>query len=172
MKRFALVASVAAVGLVVGSATAHAQAARDRASDDRAIRSLEQQFEDAWNRNDVNGMAAVFTNDADYINAAGKSAQGRPQIGRLFEQEMATQWRGTTFASTCGEIRYLSADVAEVDCRWVISGIQGQRGLTSSLQGLYTVVVKRSGGVWLVTAARAMVPLPETMTGARTRMNP
>jgi ketosteroid isomerase-like protein len=45
---------------------------------------------EAWNRHDAAALAALWHEDGDLINPAGRWAQGRAQVEKLFRDEQST----------------------------------------------------------------------------------
>jgi uncharacterized protein (TIGR02246 family) len=151
---------MAAVSMLL-AAGAQAREAPDYGEDARQIRALQEQFTEAWNRGDAEGMARIFADDGDFVNPAGRVARGRDEVERLYREDHEAAFRGSRFASTCGQVRFLTRDVAELDCRFQVSGVRGPEGRLMTMRGLYTVVLARRDGEWRTVTARAMIPMPD-----------
>ena len=49
-------------------------------SDEEAVRSVMNEFPDAWNRHDMDAIGALFAEDADFVNVTGTYWKGRESI--------------------------------------------------------------------------------------------
>ena len=67
--RFAVVLAL----LVAGADLHHLWA---QSADEAAIKRIEQLWDDNWNRHDPKGMAAVLTEDADFVNSTESGSRG------------------------------------------------------------------------------------------------
>lgn len=99
---------------------------RGRASDVRAIQQIEQDFTEAWARDDANGMAAVFASDGDLINPKGDRARGHAEILKLFQREHSAQspLAATRFTSDCEEPKFLSPTIATFTCPFTVENVK------------------------------------------------
>ena len=156
MKKSAMVMAVASF---LGGAAPGASA-REKAggNDVDAIQKLQSDFSAAWNRDDAAGMAKLWATDGDLINPGGRVARGRAEVQKLFEDEHATQWKGTRFSSECDPPRFLKSDLANIDCRFHIEGATGSGG-NGGGAGMYTDILKKQDGRWEVESTRAMMPV-------------
>lgn len=68
------------------------QAQQNNSADEKAIRTVAQAFQEAFNKQDAATMAAQWTSDASYLNpVTGESAEGREAIEKLFKDKFAKE---------------------------------------------------------------------------------
>jgi uncharacterized protein (TIGR02246 family) len=164
MRTFPRHRPLSAIALLVGAATVLAQT---QASDDKDIRSIGAQVQDAWNKRDAKMLADLWLTDGDYVSSTGRTATGRAEVEKAF----ATQWngvyKGTKLTHTLTSVRFLRKDVAIADGAFEISGMKDASGkLMATRSGLSTIVTVRKGDRWYVAALRGMVPsVPEGSAG-------
>ena len=82
------------------------------------------QFVRDYNRGDSKALAALFTEDAEAIEAEGDRYQGRDLIERRFAETFAAS-PGVKIAIEVASIRFLSPDVAKEEGQTVITPRQG-----------------------------------------------
>jgi uncharacterized protein (TIGR02246 family) len=151
-RSLALLAVFAA--LAAGPSMAAAQ------DDEAAIRRLSSDFFAAWTRHDVKAMAAVFADDADLINPFGRVAKGRAEIEKLFTEEHAGPFKGTSYEATVS-LRMVAPGVALGDWESTVTGMHdaSSQALPPFKHHVAAVYVKK-GGRWLTVAARPYAFLP------------
>ena len=136
-------------------------------SDEKDIRSIGSQIQEAWNRKDAKMLADLWLTDGDYISSTGRTATGRAEVERAFAAQWAGLYKGTRLAHTLTLVRFLRKDVAIADGAFEISGMKDAAGKPlPTRSGLTTVVAARKGDRWYVAALRGMVPsVPEGAPG-------
>jgi uncharacterized protein (TIGR02246 family) len=129
------------------------------AQDDRDIRELGAQVQEAWNKSDAKLLAALWLTDGDYVSSTGRTARGRDEVEKAFAEQWAGIYKGTKIAHTLTSVRFLRKDVAIADGAFEISGMRDASGkVLGSRSGLSTIVAARKGTRWYVAALRGMVP--------------
>ncbi|MCK0112102.1 SgcJ/EcaC family oxidoreductase [Ornithinimicrobium sp. F0845] len=78
-------------------------------------------FADAWNRGDADAIAALFTDDADFVNVVGFWWTRREQIRHNHAYGFAHIFPGSTMSIERLRVRDLG-DTAVVHARWRIEG--------------------------------------------------
>lgn len=149
------------------SVCAAAQGPSASAADEKDIRAIGAQIQQAWNAADAKMIADLWLTDGDYVSSTGRTATGRAEVEHAFAAQWAGLYKGTKIAHTLTSVRFLRKDVAIADGAFEISGMKDASGkLLSSRSGLSTVVVVRKGDRWYVAALRGMVPsVPEGAAG-------
>lgn len=137
------------------------------AADEKDIRSIGAQVQDAWNKADAKMLADLFLTDGDYISSTGRTARGRAEVEKGFRDQWSGIYKGTKMAHTLTSVRFVRRDVAISDGAFEISGMKDASGkLMSTRSGLSTVVAVKKGDRWYVAALRGMVPsVPEGAPG-------
>jgi uncharacterized protein (TIGR02246 family) len=153
-RRFAL-----GVFLAFTAATALAQTPQGSAADETAIHNLATQFTSAWNSGDAAKAAAVYADDATFVNVRGVETRGRAAIEKGMVEDLAGEMKGATFAVTMDTIRFVRPDLALVQGT---TNITGGGTPPNGLKGHYLLVATKQGGSWKVLAVHtaAMPPPP------------
>jgi uncharacterized protein (TIGR02246 family) len=116
--------------------------------DEKAIRAVDEAFVRDYNKGDAKALAALFTEDAEAIEAEGDRCQGREQIEHLLARTFAAS-PGVKLALEIDSIRFLSPDVAREEGRSVATPARG-----TPLARVYTVLWVRRGDRWLISSVR------------------
>lgn len=112
--------------------------------DEDLIRQLIQRWEEAWNSHDMAAIATLVSDDADFVNVWGMRWRGRAQIEREHAERHRTQFKDSVWTTRGVRIQFLKPDVALVHLEW---GMQPPR------QGLFTWIMLKEQGKWLIRAA-------------------
>ncbi|MGE5180654.1 MAG: YybH family protein [Acidobacteriota bacterium] len=125
-----------------------------------AILKVHEDFAASWNRGDYKGTAAIFADDADFINPLGRVAKGKAEIEKLYKDELTTAFKGSRFRSDCkAGVRVIRPDVAVVTCSFEVTGGKLPDGKAMPpLDGIYTTTMVEAKGKWQVVAGRPMIP--------------
>ena len=122
------------------------------ANDDAAIREVVKQYVDARERIDPKAIEQLFTSDADQLVSSGEWRKGREAVVK--GTMASSQSTGGKRTITVEAVRFVTPDVAIADGRYELTGLAG--GATRSMWT--TLVLKRSGKDWQITAIRNMLP--------------
>lgn len=145
-----------------------AQSGTDRqAADEIAVSRVASGFVDAWNRHDMNGLAALFAEDADFVNVIGLWWRGRAEIQKEHEALHATRMRNSHLVAEETVVRFLRPDVAVVHVRWELTGDTGLEGRPlPPRKGILEHVVAKIGDQWLIASSQNtdILPLPNVPT--------
>jgi uncharacterized protein (TIGR02246 family) len=129
------------------------------AADEKDIRSIGTQIQDAWNKADTKMLADLWLTDGDYVSSTGRTARGRAEVKKAFAEQWAGIYKGTKIAHTFTSVGFVRRDVAIADGAFEISGMKDAAGkLLPSRSGLSTIVAVKKGDRWYVAALRGMVP--------------
>jgi uncharacterized protein (TIGR02246 family) len=133
--------------------------AQTNSADEKDVRALGQQVQDAWNKGDAKMLGDLFLMDGDYISSTGRTARGRDQVRKAFQEQWAGIYRGTKITHTVTSVRFVRRDVAIADGAFDITGMKNASGKTvGTRSGLTTIVADKKGDRWYVAALRGMVP--------------
>ena len=137
--------------------------AQSPTADEKDIRAIANQLDDAWNKGDAKMLAHLFLTDGDYVSSTGRTARGRAEVERAFEQQWAGLYKGTRIKVTTTTVHFLRKDIAIVDGAFEVTGMRDPSGkVLGPRSGLATIVVSKKGDRWYVAALRGMVPsIPE-----------
>lgn len=143
------------LALPAGVARVKAQAA-----DEAAIRKVFAGFAEAWGKDDAKSMASSWTADGDLINPAGRRANGRAEVEKLFADEHATVFKGTHIKFSEGTIHFVKPDVAVFTTDYEIPGAHaGPNGSEMTAKGIVTNVMVKKSGKWWTLSCRPMAPM-------------
>ncbi len=123
-------------------------------------------FADAWNRRDAGALAALFAEDADFVNVVGLWWHNRADIERAHDYGLSTFFRESTLKAGRIAVKYAGEGVAVVHVRWRLSGQLDQNGASlDDRQTVMVFVVEKRDGVWVAIAAQNtdVVPGAKTM---------
>src|ERR1043166_8335921 len=81
-------------------------------ADTEAVRDLEKQQQEAWNRHDAKAYASLFTEDGDCVNVVGWWWKGRGEIEQKLTAAYAFVFRESVLTMTNVDIRLLTPTVA------------------------------------------------------------
>jgi uncharacterized protein (TIGR02246 family) len=122
-------------------------------NEESAVRDLVDSFAVAWNRHDGPALAALFTEDGDFVNVIGRWAQGRAAIAAVLNRNHPTIFRESHLAQTNVTIRSPRPEVAIVHARWNLSGERGQQDeVLPPRQGIITLLLTKEPGGWRIAA--------------------
>lgn len=129
---------------------------RTGGSDDAAIREVVAKYVDARERIDPKAVEELFTSDADQLVSSGEWRKGRDAVvsGTMASSRNSGGKRSIIVES----VRMVTPDVAIADGRYELTGLAG--GATRSMWT--TLVLKRAGKGWRISAIRNMLPAPPT----------
>ena len=129
------------------------------AADEKDIRGIGTQIQEAWNKGDAKMIAALWLTDGDYVSSTGRMASGRAQVEKAFAEQWAAIYRRTRITHTLTNVRFLGHDVAIADGAFEITGMKAASGKAlGPRSGLTTIVTAKKGDRWYIAALRGMVP--------------
>ena len=131
-----------------------APASADESKDAQAVRDLVGRYADARENRDPKAIEALFTEHADQLVSSGEWRFGRDTLVEGMLGSSRRNPGGRTI--TVERVRFLSADSAIADARYVIKGTDGapDRKMWS------TFVAVRTDDGWRLSAIRNMLPAP------------
>ena len=112
-------------------------------------------FADGWNRSDANAVAALFAEDADFVDVVGLWWHNRAGIERAYAYGLGTLFRDSTMTAGRVAVKYAGEGVAIVHVRWPLSGQLDQIGAPlDDRKTLRVFVAENRNGEWVVVAAQ------------------
>jgi uncharacterized protein (TIGR02246 family) len=118
-----------------------------------AVRVATQEFIDSWNQHDMRRLAALFAEDADFVDVFGNWFKDRLAIEQALSQRHATVFKDSLFTQRDFAVRFVKPDLAIVHLVIELRGAidrQGQR-LPPGL-GVITSVILSAAGRWQIIA--------------------
>lgn len=135
------------------------------------LEALESAWETAWEEKDAAAFAALYAEDAEFINPAGGILPGRDAIARqhslLFDPSLCPTCGGfatSTLIVDARRIEFLTGTIAIVFLDMTFAGFAGlPGGLRATepgvLRGRITWVAEKLGGEWQIVSQQ-MTPFP------------
>ncbi|MDP9098817.1 MAG: SgcJ/EcaC family oxidoreductase [Verrucomicrobiota bacterium] len=148
-----LVALTISIARIAGAAEA--------ANEESAIRALEVQQQEAWNRHDAKAYAALFTEDGDCVNVVGWWWKGRAQIEMKLTDAYVYVFNESVLKIGEVTVRFLEPGSAVVHVRWTMTGARTPQGIPTPQQGIQTQLVQKQSGKWLIAAFQNTNSIPE-----------
>ena len=124
--------------------------------DDRSIRAIGPAFSLAWTNHDAERLASLWTGEGDIVHPDG-SVERTAQVIRQNRAYLFTlaEYRASRHFLGIGNIRCLTNDVAVADGKWDLREVvDANRKTVPPMDGLCTLVLKRTGGSWGIEAYR------------------
>ncbi len=130
-------------------------------------------FAEAWNNGEASALAALFAEDADFVNVVGLWWYTRADIECAHEYGLRTFFKDSTLVMGRTEVRPLGDTAAIVHVRWRLTGQRDKQG--NVLEDRFTILIfiaERIDDVWLVMAAQNtdVVPGMETHAASGERL--
>lgn len=142
--------------------SAHSAITADSAAEEAAIRQLEMQQAETWNRHDAKAYGALFAQDGDCVNVLGWWWKGRSEIEAKLTDAFAFVFAQSALKIEDITIRFLQPDCAVVHTRWTMTGARAPQGSAPPpQQGIQTQVVQKKDGKWLIAAFQNTNSIPE-----------
>lgn len=130
---------------------------------------LPHHFAAAWANRDAEALAALFVEDADFVNVVGLWWHNRRDIERAHAYGLSRIFQNSTLAVGGIKTRALGGDHAVVHCRWHLTGQTGQAGEElAPRQSVMVFVAKRQVRGWQAVAVQNTDVLPGAETIAIT----
>jgi uncharacterized protein (TIGR02246 family) len=118
-----------------------------------AIRGLIRAFVDSWNRHDMTMLAALFAEDADFVDVFGNWFKDRIAIEQALTQRHATIFKDSLFAEKDFAVRFVKPDLAIVHSVIELSGATDRQGNhLPPGTGVITSVIHEVAGSWRIIA--------------------
>jgi uncharacterized protein (TIGR02246 family) len=127
----------------------------ERERDKTAVVAVVQRFVDDWNSHDMNALASVFSEDADFVNVIGQRWIGREAIKEANAAYHATMFKSSKLSVQDISVRFLKPDVAVLRC---IPKLSGQLDAASNIlpprYTMLTFIMMKAGDEWIVVDAQ------------------
>ncbi len=127
-------------------------------------------FADSWNRHDMQALAALFTEDADFVNVIGMHWHGRSEIEARHVDVHRTIFRNSTLHTLDHSLRLLSPGVVLAHINWEMAGHENPPGATFApgvRHGVITGVFVEQEGRWLIAAFHNTEVVPINLLGGK-----
>lgn len=123
-------------------------------------------FVQFWNERSPDGIASLFTEDAEFVNVVGLWWHNREDIRKAHNYGLKVIFNDSDLKLTRVKVKRLGDNTAVVNARMHLKGQSALKEVKSPAvrQTIFTFVVKRVGEKWLCAAAHNtdIVPGKET----------
>jgi uncharacterized protein (TIGR02246 family) len=120
-----------------------------------SARGVSDSFVDAWNRHDTAAFAALYAENADFVNVLGVWLRGRAAIQEHHATIHAARMKTSRLMALETEVRFLRPDVALIHVHWELTGEVGPDGAAlPTRQGILSHVVVKTGGKCHITSTQ------------------
>lgn len=134
----------------------------ERLADEAAVRRLNADLDEAWNRRDAAALAALFEADADFQWPAGELLPGRERIREHFAGVVFTQTPpAMRHLTTLRRLRFPAPDTAIGDGTIEVARENAAAGEKPHFYALFTSVGRKRDGRWLIAAVRLFPVISE-----------
>lgn len=119
-------------------------------------------FVQAWNNRDPDALAALFDEDAEFVNLTGLWWHDRESIRNAHANGQEGIFKTSTLAADATKVKLLSPDIAVVHAQMTLSG-QGPAGAATAPPphtAIVSFVVHRAARRWLCASAHATDVVP------------
>jgi uncharacterized protein (TIGR02246 family) len=137
------------------------------AADETAVRGVASKYADAFNRNDVASLVAMFTDDYESVGPDGTVVKGKAQLEEM-EKAGAAQRAGLPLKliATTSFVKWASATTAVAGGPWTMEGLPAGAPNKGAWNGMF---VKGADGEWRMSTGLVaeFVPPPAPPTDGK-----
>jgi uncharacterized protein (TIGR02246 family) len=134
-----------------------------------APEDLPEAFRAAWMARDADALAALFAEDADFVNVVGIWWEDREAIRRAHHYGLTRFFRESRLVVGRVKLRRIGEDAAVVHARLILAGQIGKDGdVAGRRQTVLTCVMARRGDGWICVSAQNTDIVPGQETFERT----
>ncbi len=142
------------VAAMLGASSAHAEPPAGH-----IVRDSVERLAQAWNASDANGWAAEYWPDGELTNVLGTVLAGTDQVRDRTADILAGPFRGSHFAFSIRNIRFVGTDAVIVDTDITITAFRGlppgiEATRTGELLTRMKHVYERRRGSWRIVASQ------------------
>lgn len=131
--------------------------------------AIAQCFVEAWNRRDAAGIAALFDEDAEFVNVTGLWWHSRQDIEKAHAYGLRTIFQHSTLELSRSTVKFLSDDIAVVHAKMKLSGQTAVAGVSQPglRRTIFSFVVHKKEGQWCCASAQNTDIIPNMETHVR-----
>jgi uncharacterized protein (TIGR02246 family) len=133
-------------------------------TDEAELAGLLETFTTGWNAGSGDALARAFAEDADFTNVMGLRAHGREVIARGHDEILATIFKGTRSTGVVEQIRLVRPDVAVVDAKLTVEGLEGLH-IPGPVMAKAKFVATKEDGTWSIVSFTNAIPFQRPAAG-------
>jgi uncharacterized protein (TIGR02246 family) len=130
-------------------------------ADTAAVRRIPQAFAEAWAKHDGEQLSGIMSENVDFVNVGGDWLRGRADFALYHSRLLSVRFRDSRLTPLEISVRCLRPDLAVLHWSW---RIEGDRNFDLTPRkpryGLFTMIVAKTGGQWLVAIAQNTNRIP------------
>lgn len=120
-------------------------------TDVNKVTSVVNAFAESWNRHDMDAFAALFADDAEFVNVVGLWWRGRPEIQGAHEFTHQTMFKNSRLTIQEVATRFPVPEIAIARCRWTLEGhVTPDGGALPPRTGVLVNTLQSAGGAWRI----------------------
>jgi len=128
-------------------------------SNEAEVRQLLENREKAWEKQDLVGLVASFSEDSDYLDSTGVITTGRAAIEARYREIFASaRYKNSRSIQKIIKIRFIRYDTAVVWAEWTLSGLRSSDDLPlPDRKGISTLVIVKKENDWKIASLHSAV---------------
>jgi uncharacterized protein (TIGR02246 family) len=119
--------------------------------EEEAIRKGVAAWEASWNKHDMNEMATLLTEDAEWVNVVGMWWRGRADVRQAHVVYHDTVFKETPYHAQAVTVRFVNPDTAIASVKWKKGSFVAPNGVTyPEAEDMMSMLWVRQSGKWLI----------------------
>jgi uncharacterized protein (TIGR02246 family) len=121
-------------------------------------------FADAWNRHDMDDFAALFADDANFVNVVGMWWKNRAEIEGAHRATHESMFRDSQLDGDVSSVVELAPGLNAVHYTWTLTGASAPDGSSAGVRkGILLLIVKEERTGWRIKVAQNTDIVPGMM---------
>jgi uncharacterized protein (TIGR02246 family) len=128
-----------------------------------AIEAVFARMAELWNQHDTRAYAALWTEDADFVNVVGMHRHGRKELLAELDYLHTDRFKNTHIRIECHTVQFLTPELALAHVWWEMNGDPGIPGFPTEngrRRGVFTHVLRLTPEGWRFIASQNTDTLP------------
>ncbi len=130
------------------------QEKKERKDDEKSVRKTAEVFAAAFKKGDHNAIAAMWTDDGEYVSSTGKRLRGRKEIAKAFAEHFKNN-KERSLKLHIDSVRFLGKNTA-IEEGVMMTKLPSDAWVSTR----YSVLHVREGSKWQIAAVREWEELP------------
>ncbi len=141
--------------LALAAASVYAEQTGGNDSDRKAVESVAERWQGAWNSHDMDALSALVAEDVDFVTVGGTWLKDRKAFKEHHADRHRMQFKESVWMTDKTSIEFVRPDIAVAHVEWGIRGDKDPDGTPRQpRQGIFTWVLEKRGGAWTIIAAQ------------------
>jgi len=131
--------------------------------DGQAIEALGRNWQDMWNRHDMEALSLLLAEDVDFITVLGPKGwlKGRQRWLAAHAQMHKTYFADSVWVTKETDVKFLRSDLAVARVLWSTTGDKVRHIKHGDpREGIFTWIVEKRGDRWMIVAAQNTESMP------------